>query len=73
MDTHGDHSACDPDDCFAAKCRYWRSGAGTFAVSYRGGQSFFHGATIKERQGKIIADAAADGRQVRLKNPLYDK
>ena len=67
-----DHEACDPDECFAAKCRYWRTNGG-LATSFQGGRDFFHESTIPERQRKIVARAAANGWEARPKNPLYDK
>jgi hypothetical protein len=61
-----------PDDCFKCKMRYIRAKGG-LGVSYQGGKAFFHGATIKERQDKIVAECRANGWEPRLKNPLYDR
>jgi hypothetical protein len=70
--TYGDHTGCDPDGCFAAKCAYWRENGG-LTVSYQGGRDFFHDRTIPERQRLIKARAKANGWEARVKNPLYDK
>lgn len=71
MDSHGDHSTCDPDDCFAAKCRYWRTNGG-LSVSYQGGKSFFHESTIPERVRLKTAECKANGWDARPKTH-YDK
>lgn len=60
MGHDNDHAGCSPDSCFTAKMRYWRA-EGSPAVHYTGGQSFFHGATIRERQTKAIAEGRAAG------------
>jgi hypothetical protein len=72
MDGHGDHSACDPDTCFAAKCRYWRANGG-LSVAYQGGKEFFHESTIPERVAMKTLHCAQNGWDARPKNPLYDK
>lgn len=67
----GNHSLCDPDSCFAAKMAYWRERGAPLKFTY--GKDRFHGPTIRERQEKILADAKAEGRDVRLVNPTYDR
>ena len=68
----GIHALCDPDTCFAAKMQYWRE-SGRAPLKFTYGQANFSGPTIRERQDKIIADAAAEGRTVRQVNPRYDR
>lgn len=67
----GDHSDCDADTCMKLKLDYWRSGAGA-PLKFTYGKDRFHGPTIRERQDKIVKDAAANGIEARLKNPMYD-
>lgn len=67
------HSAdCTPDNCMRERARYWRNGSGV-ALQYTYGQENFHGPTIRERQEKIVSDAAKEGRSVRQVNPVYDR
>lgn len=54
------------------RVRYMRDRGGA-NLQFTYGQDNFHGPTIRERQDKIIADAAAEGRSVRLKHPTYDR
>lgn len=61
------HDECDPDDCFAARVRYWRSGTAV-GISFQGGtranpRGFWHDKTIKSEQAKIIAQAKAKGNE----------
>lgn len=72
MADHGDHSACDPDTCFTAKLRYWRAGGGA-PMQFTYGRSTFSGPTIRERQDKMIAEAAEIGKEIRPVNPRYDR
>lgn len=68
----GDHDSCDPDTCFTAKMRYWRNSGGA-NLQFTYGKSTFSGPTIRERQDKIVSDAAAAGNDVRLVNSRYDR
>lgn len=72
MHDHGDHSACDPDTCFAAKMRYWREGGGA-PMKFTYGKARFNGPTIRERQQKAFDDAAREGKSIRVVNPTYDR
>lgn len=67
------HTPEGADDCFGCKMAYMRAN-GSLAVHYPyGGRAAFSGPTIRERQQKIIDDAAKQGRSVRLVNPTYDR
>lgn len=68
---NGTHDTCDPDTCFAAKMKYWREGGVPMQFTY--GKQRFSGPTIRERQQKIVDDAAREGKSVRPVNPRYDR
>ena len=36
------HADCDPDQCFAAKCAFWRTNGASFGVTFQGGRQQFH-------------------------------
>ncbi len=55
--TYGDHSACEPEDCFAAKCAYWREHGG-LATSVPAG---WKGESWMSKQKTMISDAVAAG------------
>lgn len=53
----GTHDKCDPDVCFAAKCRYWKNNGGlaTKIPAGWGGESWM------SKQKKVINEAVAAG------------
>jgi hypothetical protein len=63
-----DHATCDPDDCFAAKVRYWRDNGGLNA-KFQGSKpgsprGFWHDKTIKSEQERIVAEGRARGNEL---------
>lgn len=62
---HGNHDLCDPDTCFAAKCRYWRQHG--MAVSI---PSDWKGPSVRERQKNVISEAIDNGYDPQ---PVSDK
>jgi hypothetical protein len=54
---NGNHALCDPDECFAAKCRYWRENGG-LATSIPEG---WKGESWMSKQKKVISEAVANG------------
>lgn len=54
---HGNHTLCDPDECFAAKCAYWRKN-GAFGLAIPEG---WRGPSLKVREANAIAEARSNG------------
>lgn len=72
MAHENDHAACDPDDCFTAKARYWREN-GAPGVHFQGGRNFFNGTTVKTEQDRIVSEAKAKGNDVVPYHSIWGK
>lgn len=54
------HDGCDPDRCFVAKMRYWRTGHNPFTPFREG----WRGSSVFELERQEVAAAKANGRQI---------
>ena len=56
------HADCDPDQCFAAKCAYWRKTGDSFGVTFQGGRQQFHSEpSVKQQERDQVALMKSQG------------
>lgn len=58
------HCALGADKCFGCKCLYWRENGSPFSLPQAFRASTADGYTQHELSSEIIANAAADGREI---------
>jgi hypothetical protein len=53
---HGNHSLCDPDECFSAKLAYWRTNGMNVSIP-----SDWKGPSIRVREQRVVEEAKSNG------------